>query len=152
MKAQVAYTDFIVAIFIVAFMSSIFIFTLSNRSVNNDYLTQDAAHISEVILGKGSPDPWNVTTVKRPGVTNGGWRVDEQHLQELYKLDRTKLRALLDTEDNIYIQIYNESTLLNFSGKNFSGRLPSNPRTITSISRYAIFNNSIITIEIGVWR
>ena len=153
MKAQAAYSDFIVAIIIVAFMTTAFIYTLSNDNKGtSDDLLQTAAHVSEIVLNKGVPSVWNTSTVKRPGVTDGKWRVNENNIAELYKLDRTKLRALLDTEDNVYIRTFNGSALMNFSGKNFTGRAPSNQRTLTSISRFAILNGTIIEIQIGVWR
>jgi len=151
-KSQIWYMDLIISIVIVILFVSIFLYTLSNRTTkSNDSLIDHASYISEILMSQGSPINWDENNVRRPGIIKENWRVDVELLEKLYSLDISKMRQVFNSEKNFVIEVFNGTNVMSFSLKNYTGRRNPNPNQISSISRYALYENDVIEVRVSVW-
>lgn len=152
-KSQIWYMDFIISIIVVLVMLSAFFYSIANYQDKEDEdLLSDANHISEMLMGKGEPEDWNVSTVKRLGLTDGNWHFNTQKIDHLYSLSDIKLRQLFDTKSFVFLELYNQTNILEYQGKNYTGKQSVNYHKILSVSRYGLLNNSIVELRIHVWK
>jgi hypothetical protein len=121
----------------------------------------DAKTISSMLVSAGYPTNWTTNNVSLIGITNNNKRINETKLSNFSNLNYNTTRALFGTKYHYYVFFKdkngNLTTISNINGVGKPGVNSSNliekedPLNIVSISRYLIYNSSIIRMRLQVW-
>ncbi|MFW5746271.1 MAG: hypothetical protein ACOCWQ_01835 [Nanoarchaeota archaeon] len=156
MKAgQIWYLDFFAAIIVFIVLSGIFAQYIMQDMGGQESiprLTSEAARVSEALMGEGYPHNWTAATVNQIGITGGDWRVNQTKIEQMYSLSAREFRMGLGTSENVYVEMYNGTDLVPFSGKNYAGDKPSTQAdTQGAIVRHLIYHGDIVQLQVIAW-
>tara|TARA_Y100000310_G_scaffold255534_2_gene263036 strand:- start:1143 stop:2240 length:1098 start_codon:yes stop_codon:yes gene_type:complete len=106
-KAQMWFGDFVIAMIIASLMLVSYYAYTTNISkqdsvVLND-LVSDSKLVSSSFLSGGFPDEWNNATVKRIGLTNDNYRINESKLRRLSELSYEQSKKILGTVHDFFV-------------------------------------------------
>ncbi len=112
-KAQMWFTDFVIATFIFSFMLiGYYAYTtnISNRdSIVLGDLISDAESMSSSLLLSGFPDDWDTTNVQSIGITNNNQRINRTKFNEFMKIGYNRSKKLFGTTYDYILYFLNES-------------------------------------------
>lgn len=154
-SAQVWYVEFIIAIVIVLAATTIFVTTIDIRPSGNQgvgNLQAEALRVSEQLLTSGQPSDWTAGDVVVPGILTDSWRIDDDSLAELYNMDPDQLRTVLGMRWPFRITMLTNGTIKDVAGSSHVGYDPSSTPTLVSVNRYVVYDGSISTLRVEVWR
>ena len=153
MRAQVWSLDFIVALAVVLLCTSLFAVSVarSNPDTGTAELSTVAAKISEHLMSEGYPSSWTEGDVKRIGITDANWRINETKIDQLYTLPQAKLRHVLGTQKNTYVTLRNGSEIMTIAGNPFVGKEPDDARYVAVVKRYVIYKGDIMELRVVAW-
>ncbi len=113
MKAQIWFTDFVIAILIFSFILIAYYTYTTNISKEDfssmDNLVADAKTISSSLTTGGSPENWNSDNVEIVGFTDEYNRIDNTKFVEFTKINYNKTKKLLGTPYDYSLFFVNES-------------------------------------------
>ncbi len=112
-KAQMWFTDFVIAALIFSFiLISYYTYTISiskRDTILFDEIVSDAKTVSSFLTSKGYPEDWNADNVIRIGFTDEYNRVDNEKFNEFIKMDHNKTKKLLGTTHDYVLFFLNGS-------------------------------------------
>jgi len=158
MKAQVWYTDFMIAILI--FSITITAYFYYSNYVGGDegniesFLISEGKSISSYLITEGYPKNWSVANVSTVGLTDGNYRINNQKLQAFNSWNYEERRSFIHTsKDYIFFLEYLNGTRYNI--------LCEDPPTcdawnassyLIQQTRLAIHNGSIVKLKIYMYQ
>jgi hypothetical protein len=157
-KGQAWGFDLIVASII--FLTGIVVFYIyslnypSEGRENLDSLFYEGNLITENLLSKGFPNDWVSSNVKSIGISNEE-KINETKLERLYDLtlapggyDTSK--AIFNTKFDYY---FNFSQLMVIDGNTveYIGQKNINPNNLIKVTRFTIYQNKPVTLNLFVW-
>ncbi|MFC1768668.1 hypothetical protein ACFLZX_02795 [Nanoarchaeota archaeon] len=157
-KGQVWSLDMIIGI--VLFMGALLLFyklsinNLDTSQHDSDLILLEAQLMSGNLLSAGYPYNWTSDEVVSIGITDGDFRIDEDKVVEFSKIEYIFTKDLLSTTRDYSVSFLDrgdnpiEIAGLSSVGLNIS---QYNPPNIIKITRFVIFNSSIIKLEVSVW-
>jgi hypothetical protein len=154
-RGQVGSIDFIASIVIVSIVTTIFIqYIFSSYSTGESIsdLSTEAARISESLMSAGLPNNWTEADVRRIGLTDDNWRINETKAVLFYQIPDSKIRHVLGTDSKLHIALYNGTNPISVGGFLAVGEFPFNAKKIASISRYVIYRSSVMELRVRVWQ
>jgi hypothetical protein len=145
-------------------MVSYFIFTNNISQYNEveiDGLYDDIAIVSSSLITEGSPDNWDIDSVKELGITEGKHRLNITKLQRLSTLEYPRRKLLLKTRYEYLIFFENKSNeVMEIGGIEYVGKAgltrdnieeTEKPKNLVSTRRFLIHDNDIITMVVYLW-
>jgi hypothetical protein len=115
--------------------------------------------IADSLLTEGSPYNWDVTNVARIGLTTND-KINQTKLENFYILaDPTlpsygKTKALFSTNYDFYVN-FSVPIMIGGVSKTGIGKSPdppNNPTNMMKISRYTIYNNNPVVLNVIIWQ
>ena len=143
------------AIFIAGMVTFYFfaVNTPSNGETNIDQLAYEGKVVADSLLSEGSPSNWNITTVYKIGILTEG-KINDTKLSSFYAASQTQYQAtkpLLGTKFDYFIN-FSEPIIINSAAVGGIGHEPVNTDNVLKISRFAVYNNKPISVEVLVWK
>jgi hypothetical protein len=154
-KGQVWYMDFIAAFIIVVLSATIFVRYVNGAQKDSELptLASAAAHVAGSLMTSGIPSGWNSTTVKSIGVVDDDYRINASKLEAIYAMSQPTLRFGFGVyETKFQIMLYNGTVPLEIDGKTYAGYQVIDPWQQASVSRYALYEGSIVEVRVIAWR
>jgi hypothetical protein len=145
-KAQVWSADFLTGILIVSLSLALALTLLINT--NNSKSFED---ISSTLFNEGAPANWNISTITSIGIMSDG-RINNTKVTAMYDMERTRLSSYLGVDKKFYIAILNNSVPIIFGGKDFAGYTYSQAKDVYAITRFGIYESSVVEIQTVVWQ
>jgi len=155
-KAQIWYTDFMIAVLIFVIALVIYYEYITNLSLEDqiviDELIADAKSISTSLVSGGNPYNWTNETVVRIGITDGNHRIDQAKIDIFSAMNYTKAHRLLGARFNYYIFFENSTNdRINITSGDAIGLVPSGYNKLIQITRILIYRHEIIKMQVQVW-
>jgi len=145
--------DFIIAVFL--FMTVVvFYFKYASEQFDEtaldfEELQMDSEAISDSLLTQGYPVDWNSSNVKRIGICDNGYAINQTKLEQFIALssDYNLTRKLFGTRNQYYFFITNpEGGILAQAGVNGTSSM------LASAERVVLYNNTLYRITVYAWK
>ena len=155
-KAQIWYTDFMVAVLIFVIALVIYYEFITNLSVKEqvilDELIADGKSISSSLVSGGSPHNWTNETVTRIGITDGNHKINQTKIDVLYNMSYNDAHRVFGTRFNFYIYFENSTNdRINITAGDTLGTIPSSYKHLMKITRLLVYESDIIKMQVNVW-
>jgi|FLOH01.1.fsa_nt_gi hypothetical protein len=160
-KGQAWITDFIISFFIFAIGLILVSRFLFNAGVDNNFneVRSESELLSEYLFSEGVPSDWDNNSVVRIGLLTDD-RLNITKLEMLYNMSYNESKYYLSTPFDYLIYFQQNGTILNISGCGFGPVILNCNQTIVSadhkdlakISRFVVYNSSIIEMVLYVWK
>jgi len=176
-KAQVWYTDFIIALLIFVIALVIYYEYTTNLSNQDkgllDDLLGDAKTISSSLVSAGYPTNWTNTTVERIGLTNNDQRIDETKLDAFLGMTYKDSRKVFGTKYDYFVFFEdrnNDITEIGGDSEKCGVGHPDadqeiegseclsinlttiNPEKVVKITRLVVYDSEIVKMVVYVWQ
>ena len=153
-KGQVWSLDFVIAS--VLFIAVVLIYFkysseyFDERDFDFEELQIDANSISDSILTPGYPRNWNLDNVKRIGISDDGYKINESKLFLFLNFsseDYNATRYLFGTTNHYYFLIKDSlGDLIAEAGRNGSSSM------LASAERIVLYNSTLYRMSVYSWR
>ncbi|OYT42702.1 MAG: hypothetical protein B6U88_02925 [Candidatus Aenigmarchaeota archaeon ex4484_56] len=151
-KGQIFSFDFIVAFSIFVLLLTIFTVQVGQYIIHSSEIKErqdmdnEAYEISDVFFREGVPSNWTDSNVKIIGLESNE-RISWDKIKKFENLGYQKTLILLGSKYDYNLQIFNKSSVIWEFGKN-----PENYSSIAKIVRISILNNTIISIQVLIFK
>jgi hypothetical protein len=114
-----------------------------------DQLSYEGDIISDQLFSSGSPSDWNSGNIVRIGIHDNN-KINESKLERLYNLDYQTTRILFNTKFHYFL---NFSDVMTINAKNVEGIgiKPNNQKNLIKITRYTIYQEKPVTLNLFIW-
>lgn len=144
---------------LVIFLSGIIFFyfysnnNFSGNEQNLALIKNEAKFVSGSLLTSGAPDGWNETSVSRIGFYDAG-KINLTKLEYFYNLSSANYQTtknIFSINDDYYVYfpdgVLVGGNLIFYIGNNAT----QNATNIAKVSRAVVYDNKIVSMEVGVW-
>ncbi|MDP4039654.1 MAG: hypothetical protein Q8P57_03690 [Candidatus Pacearchaeota archaeon] len=140
---------FIVGVILLYFYSINYV-TETNEILSS--LNYDGENIADNLLSSGYPENWDSENVINIGISNDN-KINQTKLDRFAGIiedDYPKTKSLLNTRYDYYLNFSNQMTI---SGEPLEGIgvYPENPENIIKVTRFTIYEDKPITMDVYVW-
>lgn len=155
-KGMIWYAEFVIAIFIFLFAMGIY-FEYRNNVINEDTnrineILTDAKIFSNALMSGGHPLNWTPTTVKRIGLTDNNYRINETKLNYFEGMDEDNVTSLFNIREDYYMHLENrDGKIVKVNGADGIGNPPENETGIVTITRVIIYKHNLTKMIIDIW-
>ncbi len=113
----------------------------------------DSKTISNSLISEGYPIDWNETDVKKIGLTDGNYRLNQTKLNRFANMNYPNVRSsIFDSRFNYYFQLKDkEGNVIPINGSDGIGAEVNSSIRVVQISRVAIYNSSITRMVLKLW-
>ena len=115
-------------------------------------LSSEGKIIADSLLSEGYPSNWNVTSVTRIGLLTND-KINESKLNEFYNLSTSNYyltKSLFKTKYEYYVS-FSPNIQIGNQSIDYIGYKPSSSKNLIRISRFTIYRNQPLTINIYIW-
>ena len=135
-----------------------YIYTLNYPTEGKEILDQlayEGGLMTDNLLSEGFPPNWDSTNVVRIGIHDNK-KVNETKLEKFYNLSiepggYQKTRSLFNTRYNYFFNFSEQMTLPIFGNVSGIGNQPSNPQNLIKITRFTIYKDKPVTLNLFIW-
>ncbi|PIN88853.1 hypothetical protein COU60_05525 [Candidatus Pacearchaeota archaeon CG10_big_fil_rev_8_21_14_0_10_34_76] len=156
-KAQAWGFDLIIAsvLFILGIVI-FFVYTINTSQQAQDKIDEldyQGNLIAEDLMSEGSPADWNVENVQKIGILTNN-KINNSKLENFYQLSDQNYQKTKSLFDIKYDYFMNLSEEISINGENIEriGRASENPTNLIKITRFTIYNNNPVTLNIYIWQ
>ena len=136
---------------ILGFYMFVFNYSVDGEETFNN-LIYEGQLVADSLLGEGHPIDWNETNVVTIGIMSEN-KINETKLNRFYNLtinDYDKTKRLFNVKYDYYIN-FSKPVYIGGSYQYIMGQQNSNPKNLIRISRFSIYDNTPITMNINIW-
>jgi len=111
-----------------------------------DIFSYEGELIAENLLSEGFPQNWDENNVISIGLLNEG-KINQTKLDRFINLsiqDYSRTKNLFNTKYNYYVKILDTDVEI-------IGQQPSDPKNLIKITRYTIYQNKPVTLNVYIW-
>ncbi len=156
-KAQGWGFDLVVASIIFSFAIVFFyIFAINYSTVgeeNFNNLAYEGQLAAESILSEGYPADWNNNTVVRIGILSQN-KINQTKLERFYNManssEYNRTKVLFNIAHDYNVSFSSNVTIPGVGDVSSIGKTKSNPENLIRVTRFSIYNNKPITLDIDV--
>ncbi len=152
--------DLVVASIIFSFAIILFYIFAFNYSTGGEETFNNLAYegqlVAESILSEGYPPDWNNNSVVRIGILSGN-KINQTKLERFYNMTNVALNPGEYNRTKVLFNIAHDynisfSSPVNILGSEVYsiGRTKPNPENLIRVTRFSIYNNKPITLDIDV--
>ena len=152
-KGQIWQLDFFIALVISTIAIVFFVNFITDQTASTKIsdLAISSSSMSEILMTQGLPIDWTNESVRAIGLLESTGRISESKVSTLYQMTPNQYR-LYFTEKHLYqIRILSDGNPLTIEGKEYIGFNASNATSAISSSRYGLYNQEIVQVEVIVW-
>jgi hypothetical protein len=155
-KAQGWGFDLIIALTL--FMGGVLVFyllSLNSYDETNDIiksLSYESRIVSDSLLSPGYPEDWTSSSVTRIGIMTNS-KINETKLEQFYQMSKTnyQLTKVLLNTNNEYYFFFSEPMIINGSQVNGIGMTNNSQSNLIKITRYTIYQDKPVTVNLYIW-
>ena len=131
-----------------------YFYTLNNSPESEETyqaLSYDGDIIADVLLSPGYPENWDSSNVITPGILTGN-KINDTKLENFYNLAQTnyeKSKSLFNTRYNYYVNL-SVPIIINTQIDGI-GNKPVEPKNLIKTTRFTIYNNTLVSLNVYIW-
>ncbi|MFH1307523.1 MAG: hypothetical protein ABIH72_01595 [archaeon] len=154
-KAQVWSIDLAIAIVIFLIgITMMYFYALNYTQETEDKLEvlfYDGNNVGEILLSPGYPEDWTVSDVVTPGILSEN-KINQTKLDNFNSLNYDEIQRRLNTNYELFFN-FSEPMYISGAYQKGIGRDPLDysPRDIVKVSRFTIYQNKPVRIDIFIW-